>query len=124
MEEWWSKLSNECLKLDSAIEAFSKAQKKLLLLKERLIREEIVLEEKGKVCNAFFCVILSLLSVPSFPLFWFCLLFQSYAQLLVQIGQDTAIAKEQLKLVHKQSERIEHLQKVIKLAFNSVCTTE
>ena len=60
MEEWWSKLSNECLKLDSAIEAFSKAQKKLLSLKERLIREEIVLEEKGKVCNALFCVILSL----------------------------------------------------------------
>lgn len=56
MEEWWSKLSSECLKLDSAIEAFSKAQKKLLSLKERLIREEIVLEEKGKVCNALFCV--------------------------------------------------------------------
>ena len=33
--------------------------------------------------------------------------------MLVQIGQDTAIAKEQLKLVYKQSERIEHLQKVL-----------
>uniref|UniRef100_A0A1X7UKN4 Uncharacterized protein n=1 Tax=Amphimedon queenslandica TaxID=400682 RepID=A0A1X7UKN4_AMPQE len=85
LEEWWRKLSSECHKLDTAIEAFSKTQRKLLSLKERLIREEIVLEEKGK----------------------------SYAQLLVQIGQDTAIAKEQLKLVYKQSERIEHLQKVL-----------
>lgn len=65
MEEWWSKLSSECLKLDSAIEAFSKAQKKLLSLKERLIREEIVLEEKGKVCNVLFlCHPLSCLYPP------------------------------------------------------------
>ena len=72
LEEWWRKLSNECLKLDTAIGAFAKAQRKLLSLKERLIREEIVLEEKGKVgLFSLSCLIFSLHVYRVMPSCWF-----------------------------------------------------
>ena len=49
MQNWQEKLSEEYRQLDQALSTFSKAKERLNLLNEKLRREEVVLEEKGKV---------------------------------------------------------------------------
>lgn len=49
MEDWYNKLNVESSQVDHALDTFSKAQEKSVILREKLSREQIVLEEKGKV---------------------------------------------------------------------------
>jgi dynein heavy chain len=85
LQNWQDNLFNDNQQLNIAINTFSKAEERLQFLNEKVQREKMILDEKEK----------------------------SYHQLLIQIGQDNAIAREQNKLVKKQVERIEHLQLVL-----------
>lgn len=49
IQDWWEKLTEARDQLENVIVTFSNAQEKRLSLKEKLIREEIVLQEKGRV---------------------------------------------------------------------------
>ena len=49
LQEWQKMLFQESSQLQTAILTFSKAQDRHALWQEKLRREEIVLEEKGKV---------------------------------------------------------------------------
>ena len=66
------------------------------------------------VCITFFCTSLNFLFL-FFTCTCMCTFYslQSYTQLLIQVGQDTAIAEEQNELIKKQTERIQHLQQVL-----------
>lgn len=54
LQEWQNMLLQESSQLQTAILTFSKARDRHALWQEKLRREEIVLEEKGKVSHSSF----------------------------------------------------------------------
>ena len=79
-----STTTDRCNQVAAALKCVRQARERAEALERKVGRERVVLEEKCEVCE----------------------------QLLVQVGQDTAISQEHSKLASKQRSRIAHLRKV------------
>ena len=79
-----SSTTNQCNQVTAALNRVRQAREKGEALERKVGKERVVLGEKSEVCE----------------------------QLLIQVGQDTAISQEHSKLAAKQRSRIAHLRRV------------
>ena len=79
-----STTTDRCNQVTAALKRVRQAREKVEALERKVGKERVVLGEKSEACE----------------------------QLLVQVGQDTAISQEHSKLAAKQRSRITHLQRV------------
>ena len=79
-----STTTDQCNQVTAALKRVRQAREKVEALERKVGKERVVLGEKSEACE----------------------------QLLVQVGQDTAISQEHSKLAAKQRSRITHLRRV------------
>ena len=80
----YSTTTDRCNQVAAALKCVRQARERAEALERKVGRERVVLGEKSEACE----------------------------QLLVQVGQDTAISQEHSKLAAKQRSKIAHLRKV------------